>query len=102
MFHYGDMFLIAGDALKRRQWMYDPDLRSRRERHGCSRAWLAQALGSTVDLVTQWEEGVSLPSSALQAALDRILGGADQSCKQVVEVPAAPSPQDDVCAFLLL
>jgi transcriptional regulator with XRE-family HTH domain len=81
--------------------MYDPDLRSRRERCGWSRAWLAQALGSTVDLVTQWEEGVSLPSLALQAALDQLLGGTDQSCKQVVEVPA-PSPQNDVCAFLLL
>jgi DNA-binding transcriptional regulator YiaG len=60
-----DMFLIAGDAIKRRQWMYDLHLRSRRERCGWSRAWLAQALGSTVDLITQWEEGVSLPSLAL-------------------------------------
>ena len=34
--------------------MYDPHLRSYRERHGWSRAWLIQALRSTIDLRTWW------------------------------------------------
>ena len=80
--------------------MYDPHLRSRRERYGWSRAWLAQALGSTADLIAQWEEGISLPSPAMQAAIDQILGKTEQSLEQVVEVND-PS-QDDVFAFLLL
>jgi tetratricopeptide (TPR) repeat protein/transcriptional regulator with XRE-family HTH domain len=80
--------------------MYGPHLRSRRERHGRSRAWLAQALGSTVDLIAQWEEGISLPSLATQAAIDQFLGRTEQSLEQVAEVNA--SPQEDVFAFLLL
>ena len=67
--------------------MYDSYLRSWRKRHGWSRASLAQALGSTVDLITEWEEGISLPSSAMQAAIDQFLGRTDQSLEPVVEAP---------------
>jgi tetratricopeptide (TPR) repeat protein/transcriptional regulator with XRE-family HTH domain len=76
--------------------MYGPHLRSCRERRGWSRARLAQALATAEDLIAQWEEGISLPSSAMQAALDELLGRTDQS----VNVHA--SSQDDVFAFLWL
>ena len=59
--------------------MYDSHLRSQRERRSRSRVWLVQELGCTVDLITQWEEGISLPSVAIQVALDQILGRTDQS-----------------------
>jgi len=80
--------------------MYDPHLRSRRERRGWSLVWLAQALGSTVDLIAQWEEGSALPSHAMQAALNQLFGGTDQSLEPVVEVNN--SSQNNSLTFLLL
>jgi tetratricopeptide (TPR) repeat protein/transcriptional regulator with XRE-family HTH domain len=80
--------------------MYGPHLRSWRERHGWSRASLAQALGCAADLIAQWEEGVSVPSSAMQAALHQLFERIDQSLEEVVAVNT-PS-QDNIFAFLLL
>lgn len=80
--------------------MYGPHLRSGRERRGWSRSELAQALGSTVGLITEWEEGISLPPPVIQEALDQLLGRIDRSLEQVVEMNT--SSQDNVVTFLLL
>src|SRR5437763_15329470 len=80
--------------------MYGPHLRSRREQCGLSRPELAQALETTVNLIAQWEEGISLPPPALQAALDQFFEGTDRGLREVVEVNT-PS-QDNNFVFLLL
>src|SRR5215469_9340148 len=87
-------------VIKRRRGMYDSHLRSWRERHGWSRTRLAEALGVTIDLIAEWEEGISLPPPAIQAALKQITESADQSIRQVAEANA-PS-QDGPLAFHLL
>jgi tetratricopeptide (TPR) repeat protein/transcriptional regulator with XRE-family HTH domain len=72
-------------------------LRLRREQRGWSQATLAEVLGTTVAIVAQWEESLSIPPPSVQEALHLLFGADDE----VSEAPAdAMSHQER--AFLLL
>ncbi len=73
-------------------------LRFQRERRGWSRATLAEILGTTSTLVTQWEEGSSVPPATLHSKLCTLLGLDERTLQDTSPSDAGNTPP----TFLLL